>query len=109
MATASIKAVRELGSDGMANIGALLLNVVRKEQAKDAERLEPKRHSGPVGELKPLPSQTTRPPADKQSLTHPGVYAERGKPVRCPHGKASRKASPSPGGYRRREQAKVVL
>jgi hypothetical protein len=42
MATASIKVVRELGSDGMANICALLVNVVRKEQAKDADRLEPK-------------------------------------------------------------------
>ena len=41
MTTASIKAVRELGSDGRANIGELLLNVVRKERAKDADRLEP--------------------------------------------------------------------
>jgi hypothetical protein len=98
MATASIKAVRELGSDGMANSCELLINVVRKEQAKDDERLEPKRHYGPAGELKPLPSQTTRPSADRQSLTHPGVYAERGKPVPCPNGKASRKASPSQGG-----------
>jgi hypothetical protein len=30
MATASIKAVRELGSDGMANLGELLINVVRR-------------------------------------------------------------------------------
>jgi hypothetical protein len=42
MATASIKAVQELGSDGMANCGELLVNVVRKAQAKDADRLEPK-------------------------------------------------------------------
>ncbi len=41
MATASIKAVRELGSDGMANTCELLINVVSQEQAKDAERLEP--------------------------------------------------------------------
>jgi hypothetical protein len=34
MATASIKAVRELGSDGMANICALRLNVVRKYKPK---------------------------------------------------------------------------
>jgi hypothetical protein len=44
-----------------------------------------------------------------QSLTHPGVYANRDKPVLCPHGKANRKASPSQGGYRRREQANVAL
>jgi len=42
MATASITAVRELGWDGRANRGELLINVVRKEQAKDADRLEPK-------------------------------------------------------------------
>ena len=42
MTTASIKAVRELGWDGRANRGELLINVVRKERAKDAERLEPK-------------------------------------------------------------------
>ena len=40
--TASIRAVRELGWDGKANRGELLLNVVRNEQAKDADRLEPK-------------------------------------------------------------------
>jgi hypothetical protein len=34
MATASITAVRELGSDGMANTGELLLNVVRKYKPK---------------------------------------------------------------------------
>ena len=34
MATASIKAVRELGSDGMANTYELLLNVVRKNKPK---------------------------------------------------------------------------
>ena len=42
MATASIRAVRELGLDGKANRGELLLNVVRNEQAKDADRLAPK-------------------------------------------------------------------
>jgi len=40
--TASIRAVRGLGSDGMANIRELLINVVRKNKPKDAERLEPK-------------------------------------------------------------------
>jgi|APPan5920702752_1055751.scaffolds.fasta_scaffold868194_1 hypothetical protein len=42
MATASIRAVRELGWDGKANRSELLINVVRKERAKDADRLEPK-------------------------------------------------------------------
>jgi hypothetical protein len=40
--TVSIKAVRELGWDGMASTCELQVNVVRKEQAKDADRLEPK-------------------------------------------------------------------
>lgn len=40
--TASIKAVRGLGWDGTANIRELLINVVRKNKPKDAERLEPK-------------------------------------------------------------------
>jgi hypothetical protein len=42
MATASIRAVRELGWDGKANRSELLINVVRKERAKEADRLGPK-------------------------------------------------------------------
>lgn len=34
MATASIKAVRELGSDGMANPCKLLINVVKNDEPK---------------------------------------------------------------------------
>ncbi len=47
--TASIEAVRGLGLDGTANIRELLINVVRKNKPKDAERLEPKRHRGWYG------------------------------------------------------------
>ena len=33
------------------------------------------------------------PPAKRQNLTYAGIYAERGKPVILPQGKATRKAS----------------
>ena len=48
-------------------------------------------------------------PAERADLPHSGTEAEHGKPVVLPTWRADRKASPWDGGYRRREQANVVL
>lgn len=75
----------------MANKSELLLNVVRKEQAKGADRLEPKgKMVGTGAESSPVADKTHH-RRMKQSLTHSGINAERGKPVILPHGKADRK------------------
>jgi hypothetical protein len=59
-ATASIKAVRELGSDGMVNKSELRVNVVRKNKSKMLTDLSQKALWGVQG-LKPLLSQTRHP------------------------------------------------
>jgi hypothetical protein len=60
MATASIKAVREPGSDGMVSIGELRVNVVRKNKSKVLTDLSQKAPWGEQG-LKPPLSQTPPP------------------------------------------------
>jgi hypothetical protein len=59
MTTASITAVRELGSDGMANIGELRLNVVRKYKPKMLRGLSQQAlWTGRGGEASPLADST---------------------------------------------------
>lgn len=61
------------------------VNVVRKEQAKGADRLEPKGNVVGMGaESSPI-ADKDNPRRMKQGLTRPiGGYAERGKPVSLP-------------------------
>lgn len=64
----------------MVNTCECLINVVTGQQAKDADRLEPKRQSG--GQrlfCGPSRGQET-PPADRADLTHSVIYAKHGKP-----------------------------
>lgn len=77
----------------MANTSELLLNVVRKEQAKGADRLEPKGNRVGTGVESSPVADNKHPRRMKQSLTYLGMNVERGKPVFLPHGTANRKAS----------------
>ena len=70
--------------DGMANKSELLLNVVRKERAKDADRLEPKGNMVSTGAESSSVADNKHCRRMKQSLTHLGINVERGKPVLLP-------------------------
>jgi len=65
--------------------GELLINVVMHSKPKVMTGLNQKVR-GKDQKLPILLTQTTQPPAERQSLTHPGTHAERGKPVPSPRG-----------------------
>ena len=92
----------------MVNTGERLLNVVIDSKPKALRGLDQK-VSSPVEELVCLFSWPHALSAERADLTHSGTEAEHGKPVVLPPWKATRKARPGNGGYRRREQAKAVL
>ena len=89
---------QELGSDGKANQSELLLNVVRKEQAKGADRLEPKGNMVGTEAESSSVADNQHHRRIKRSLTHPGMNVERGKPVILPFGTVNRKVSQWDGG-----------
>jgi hypothetical protein len=76
----------------MANQSEPLINVVRSQQAKGAERLEPK-GAWPVAVFPHHCPQIERHRRTGGAYLIHGTRAERGKPVSLPLGKASRKAS----------------
>ncbi len=75
---------------GKVNKYESLINVVNRQQAKDADRLEPK---GTWSGTDVFCSSVTvaEPSADRRDLTHAGTQAERGKPVVLPSGKQTAK------------------
>ena len=89
----------EPGSDGKANTCELLINVVRSNEHNRADALGQKARA-PVDRLINPISQTSRSPADRQSLPHLVTPIKQGKPVYLPWkamfscGKACRKAAP---------------
>jgi hypothetical protein len=74
----------------MANTRELPLNVVMHDKPKVLKGLTQKGRGRDRGLLFPS-TQTTWPPADRQSLRHQGTDTERGKSVAFPLGKAARK------------------
>src|SRR2546429_9955215 len=64
----------------MVNTGECLINVVTGHQAKDADRLEPKRQCGGQRLFCGLSHGQSTPPADRADLTHSVSYAKHGKP-----------------------------
>src|SRR5712691_7547000 len=63
--------------------GELLINVVMRNKPKVPTGLNQKVRGW--DQRLPIPlTQTTKPPAERQSLTHPGTHAERGKPASLP-------------------------
>jgi hypothetical protein len=71
--------------DGRVNPGELLINVVKIERAKDAERLYPKGMWPSTG-ASFSPVMDDAPPAEREDLTHPVMQTEHGKPVILPPG-----------------------
>ena len=98
----------ERGSSGRVNICERLINVVIDDKPKALRGLDQKVRS-PEEEVVRLFSWPHALPAERADLPHSGTEAEHGKPVVLPPRKADRKASPWDGGYRRRENANVVL
>ena len=81
---------RELGLEGMANSGEALLSRRHEQQAKEAERLEPKgKWRGRGVAISPLVDVV--PPAERQrpNPCRNGTRAERGKP-HCLHNGSGR-------------------
>lgn len=74
----------------MVNRCESLINVVSRQQAKDAERLEPKGTWSGMG-VNCSPITVVEPSADRRDLTRAGTQAERGKPVVLPLGKQAAK------------------
>lgn len=93
IATTSTKVVRGLELDGMANKGELLINVVRKNKPKVLRGLSQKAISVGTGAESFPVADNQHHRRIRQSLTHLGMNAERGKPVISPSGKANRKVS----------------
>ena len=93
-ARARLPAPRRSGAgwDDRANRREPLLNVVRSQQAKGAERLEPK-GTWPVAMFLHHCPQMERHRRTGGAYLIQGTRAERGKPVSLPAGKVSRKAS----------------
>ncbi len=81
----------------MVNICESLINVVKRQQAKDADRLEPK---GTWSGTDVFCSSVTvaEPPADRRDLTHAGTRAERGKPAVLLLGKQAAKRADRTAG-----------
>ena len=92
----------------MANRSERLLNVVITNKPKALRGLDQKVRSL-AEEVVRLFSWPHALPAERADLPHSGTEAEHGKPVVLPMRKATRKARPRDGGYRRREQAKAGL
>lgn len=69
MTTASIKAVRELGWDGMVNICESLINIVRLNKPKMLIGLGQKGKWSGVG-VEPSPTADGAPPVKRRDLTH---------------------------------------
>ena len=92
----------------MVNTGERPLNVVIDDKPKALRGLDQK-VSSQAEEVIGLFSWLHALPAERADLPHSGTEAEHGKPVVLPMRKATRKARPRDGGYRRREQAKAVL
>jgi len=70
----------------MVNICELSANRRHPQQAKDADRLGPKRYAIGTG-TQTFPVVDKRLPADREDLTHFGRQAEHGKPVSLPPGR----------------------
>ena len=94
----------------MVNLRQSLINVVNRDQAKDADRLDPKRERGWIRIFPPILTQTEKPPADRRDLRHPGMDVERGNPVVLPGtGKVNRKEDRRDSGHRKMEKANAAL
>ena len=74
----------------MVNICESLINVVNRQQAKDADRLEPKGTWSGTGVFC-SPVAVVEPSANRRDLPHAGTRAERGKPDVFPQGKQAAK------------------
>ena len=95
--------------DGMANSGALLINVVRTSKPKALRGLNQKVR-GQVRVLSFYPHAAVAPPAERHDLTRSVAGTERGKPVAPPsRGQGRREASCRGCGQRMGEQANAVL
>ena len=93
----------------MVNVRKSLINVVNRDQAKGADRLDPKRERGWIRIFPPILAQTEKPPADRRDLRHPGMDTERGNPVVLPKGNVNRKEDRWNGGHRKMEKANAAL
>jgi len=93
----------------MVNLRQSLINVVNRDQAKGADRLDPKRERDWIRIFLPILTQTGKPPADKRDLRHPGMDTERGNPVVLPQGNVNRKEDRWNGGHRKMEKANAAL
>jgi hypothetical protein len=67
----------------MGNTCESLINVVTEQQAKDADRLEPK-GKWPSSGASNSPDADDAPSAERRALTHSGTHTKRGKPVALP-------------------------
>ena len=92
----------------MVNESELLINVVMDGKPKMLRGLNQKVMWSGL-ETQFISNVDVAPPAKRQNLTYSGTYAERGKPVHLPLGKASRKTSRWMCGYGIAEKAKAVL
>ena len=63
----------------MVNKRESLINVVNRQQAKDADRLEPKGTWSGIGVFC-SPVTVVAPSADRRDLPHAGIQVKRGKP-----------------------------
>jgi hypothetical protein len=105
-----LPASRQLGArvDGMVNTHELPINVVRTNKPKMLTGLSQKAR-GLVWEFSLLPSQTRRPPADRQDLPHHMVRTRNVvSPSSSHQGRQAVRHSRWGGGYRRMEEAKAT-
>ena len=82
---------------GRVNECESLINVVNHQQAKDADRLEPKGTWSGTGVVC-SPVIVVAPSAERRDLTHAGTQAKRGKPVVFPLGKCAAKHTDKTAG-----------
>jgi hypothetical protein len=87
--------------------GELLINVVIHNKPKVLTGLHQK-GTWYGSEASYSSDADNKPPAERQSLTHLGTHAERGKPVTSPTGKATRKRGRRDCWYRMMEKAKAA-
>src|SRR6266849_1540088 len=81
--------------DAMANTREPLINVVKAEQVKGADRLEPKGNVTGIGVCSFLYRRQATSPADRRSLTYRGTPAEHGKPVPLPTRESNPQGTPT--------------
>src|SRR2546423_10440985 len=93
----------------MVNLRQSLINVVNRDQAKGADRLDPKRERGWIRVFPPILTQTRKPPADRRDLRHPGMDAERGNPVVLLKGNVNRKEDRWNGGRKSKVKTQKYL